>query len=126
MGLLVDTNVILFGLLEPHKIKPDIQARLLDKNERLFVSVASIYEINFKAFLGKLFLPSGFEVVAHLQSSDLEILDILPSHAAMAGQLPLVVRDPWDRVIAAQAIYEKLELVSSDEEIENLGVKRIW
>jgi PIN domain nuclease of toxin-antitoxin system len=126
LGLLIDTNVILFGLLEPHKIKPAVQARLLDKNERLCVSVASIYEINFKAFLGKLALPTGFDVLEHVQSSDLEVLDIRPAHAAMAGQLPLTVRDPWDRMIVAQAKIERLSLISADSEIENLGIARIW
>lgn len=126
MALLLDTNVILFGLLEPGRIRPALRTRLADNNERVCVSVATIYEVNFKVALGKLTLPDQFDIVRHLHASNLEILAISPEHARRASHLPLVNRDPWDRIIVAQAQCERLSLVSSDSKIDGLGIKRIW
>jgi PIN domain nuclease of toxin-antitoxin system len=126
LGYLLDSNMILFALYASQKIKPRIRALLSDKSNRICTSVASIYEISFKANLGKLWLPDGFDIKAHLIASDTELLSINPVHAAVASQLPTVIRDPWDRVIAAQAISEHLTLISSDNKIGALGVKTTW
>jgi PIN domain nuclease of toxin-antitoxin system len=126
VALILDTNVILFGLLEPKRIRPALRTRLSDNNERVCVSVATIYEVNFKYALGKLSLPNHFDIVSHLHASNLEILPITSNHAARASQLPLTNRDPWDRMIVAQALCENLSLVSSDGRIDDLGIKRIW
>jgi PIN domain nuclease of toxin-antitoxin system len=123
---MLDTNVILFGLFEPKRIRPSVKARLLDTNERVFASVASLYEIGFKANLGKLALPFDFDIRTHLRTSDIELLEITAEHALRASQLPLAICDPWDRVIVAQSLCEKLSLVSSDADIEALGINRIW
>jgi len=126
MAYLLDTNAILFGLFASSKIKPSIKALLSDPTNRVCASVASIYEINFKAALGKLWLPDDFDITAHLIQSDVELISISPFHAAAASRLPLVNRDPWDRLIAAQALNERLTLVSADTAIQALGVKTIW
>jgi PIN domain nuclease of toxin-antitoxin system len=126
LALLLDTNVILFGLLQPNKIQPSLRARLIDKNERVCASVASVYEIGFKVLVGKLVLPSNFDILAHLRSADVELVTIKPEHALRASQLPLVIRDPWDRIIVAQALCEGLSLVSSDSDIASLGIDPIW
>jgi PIN domain nuclease of toxin-antitoxin system len=126
VAYLLDTNAILFGLLTPDKIKPSIRALMNDPANRLCASVASIYEINFKVAIGKLWLPDNFDVTAHLIQGDTELLSINPFHAAAASRLPLINRDPWDRLIAAQALNERLTLISSDRAIQALGVKTLW
>lgn len=125
MAYLLDTNAILFGLIMPDKIKPSIRALIRDPANRVCASVASIYEINFKVALGKLWLPVDFDITAHLVQADTELLSINPFHAAAASRLPLINRDPWDRLIAAQALNERLTLISSDKAIQALGVKTL-
>jgi PIN domain nuclease of toxin-antitoxin system len=126
LAYLLDTNAILFGLFAPETIKPVTRSLLSDPDVRVFASVASIYEISFKAELGKLKLPPNFQIVQHLIGSDVELLDITAAHAERASRLPLLIRDPWDRLIAAQAIAHHLSLVTSDAHIHQLGVRTIW
>jgi len=126
VAYLLDTNTILFGLFMPDRIKPSIRALIQDPANRVCASVASIYEINFKFALGKLSLPVDFDITAHLVQADIELLSITPFHAAAASRLPLINRDPWDRLIAAQARNERLTLISSDKAIQALGVETLW
>jgi PIN domain nuclease of toxin-antitoxin system len=126
MSILVDTNVILFGLLQPKRISATVQKILNDKRLPIFASVASVYEIGLKVKLGKLNLTEGFDVALHLKESDVKLVEISSEHALIASQLPLVNRDPWDRLIVAQCFVNGHQLASSDEHITKLGIGRIW
>jgi PIN domain nuclease of toxin-antitoxin system len=126
MALLLDTNVILFALMEPTRIPSHVKRMIEDPNNACVASVASLYEIALKITLGKLAVPESFDFVRHLQRSDVTILDIKPQHAIRAAKLPLDHRDPWDRLIVAQCLMEGHQLVSADTMIGALGVGRVW
>ena len=97
----------------------------------VFISIASIWEISIKTTIGKLRLDGGFErVLPDLIENSIEILEITFAHALKNNQLPFHHRDPFDRMIAAQAIVEGIHLVSIDDSFDpyfaDTEVKRIW
>lgn len=126
MALLLDTNVILFGLMEPVRIPAHVRRQIEDPAVACVVSVVSLYEIGLKTALGKLAIPAGFELRAHLKASGIGLLDVNAQHAIVAARLPLEHRDPWDRLIAAQCLVDGHQLVSGDSTISALGIGRIW
>ena len=126
MSLLLDTNVMLFGLMEPDKIPVHIRRMISDPDQACIVSAVSLYEIGLKTALGKLAIPDSFDLVRHVRRSQMEILSVTAQHATRAARLPLDHRDPWDRVIAAQCLVDGHQLVSADETISALGIGRLW
>ncbi len=126
MALLLDTNVILFGLMEPARIPSHVRRLIEQADTACIVSVVSLYEIGLKTALGKLAIPASFDLMTYLQRSDIGLLDIKPRHALRAASLPLDHRDPWDRLIVAQCLTENHQLVSADSLISGLGIGRIW
>ena len=126
MGLLLDTNVILFGLMEPSRIPNHVRRQIEAAKNVCVVSVVSLYEIGLKTALGNLPIPAGFDMVRYLQQADINLLEIKPQHALTAARLPLEHRDQWDRLIVAQCLVEGHQLVSSDTSISALGIGRIW
>lgn len=126
MALLLDTNVVLFGLMEPDRIPAHVRRQIEAPHTDCLVSVVSLYEIGLKTALGKLPIPQGFDLIRYLQRADIGLLEIKAQHALAAARLPLDHRDPWDRLIVAQCIVEGHSLVSSDTTISALGIGRIW
>lgn len=96
--------------------------------QQIFLSPVSAYEMTFKANTGK--LPVARRLLADLAGYlDRQRFDILPvtlAHAEAAGRLPLEHRDPFDRMLAAQALIDDLTLVSIDEKLDQFGIKRLW
>jgi PIN domain nuclease of toxin-antitoxin system len=126
MALLLDTNVILFALMEPARIPIHVRRMIEDPTNACVASVVSLYEIGLKIALGKMAIPASFDFVRHLQRSDVALLEIKPQHALRAAALPLDHRDPWDRTIVGQCFVEGHQLVSADTSISALGIRRIW
>jgi PIN domain nuclease of toxin-antitoxin system len=128
LSVLLDTNALLWSLLEPHKLSPRALKTIKDPETLLLVSSASAWELSIKHRLGKL---EGAEKVvenfaSHLRRLQAEPLCITPEHALAAGALPLHHRDPFDRMLIAQAQLEKLPLVSNDEVFHQYRVNVLW
>ena len=113
MRLLLDTYALIYALAEPGELEEPAQAELAASENDVFFTPASIWEIEIKVSIGKLERPAA-DVVAAAQSSFDELV-ITSEHAAAAGQLPMHHRDPFDRMIIAQARAEGLVVVSPDE-----------
>lgn len=129
MTLLLDTHVLIWALGTPGRIPPAVRARLVDPREHLVVSAASAFEIATKHRLGRLpeatALVHGFEQQADRLGADL--LPIGVNHATTAGSLDWAHRDPFDRVLAAQAMSEGFELVSAATVFQSLpGLAVLW
>lgn len=123
MKILLDTHVLLWALSSPEKIKPKVQALLVDTDNIVFVSIASLWELQIKKSLNKISLPNDF--IPQLQENGFELLDINYKHIAKLDELPLIHRDPFDRMLVAQTIHENLSLVTNDLEIMKYNVKII-
>ena len=128
--LLLDTHVWLWMHQNPDRLTSPIRERLEDYDQELFLSVASIWEIAIKYGLGKLTLPETPEVYCNKRLDDPEMavltLSIERSHVLLAGSLPLHHRDPFDRLLIAQAKIESLTLLTVDKQFEPYDVELLW
>lgn len=125
---LLDTHVLLWALTDPTRLSPAAAQVLKHRGHRLFVSSASVWEICTKHRLGK--LPGAEPLVealtAHLARLRVEELPIRHVHALVAGALPSLHRDPFDRMLAAQAAVDGMHLVSADPAFRSLGISAVW
>lgn len=116
MNLLLDTHLLLWAAGSPERLSVEAQALIEDPENRLFFSAASIWEVTIKNGLGK----PAFQIDPHLfrrglVENDYEELPIISSHTLAISHLPPIHRDPFDRILVAQAEYEGILLLTSDE-----------
>jgi PIN domain nuclease of toxin-antitoxin system len=112
MRLLLDTHVFLWAVTDDRKLTKAARKLIVDASE-VFVSSASIWEASIKAGLGKLEVDVNL-LVAEIDASGFLELPVRAVHAAMVRDLPDVHRDPFDRLLVAQALSEPLRLLTSD------------
>ena len=115
MRLLLDTDVLLWTLTGAPRIEPISQLILAPETE-IFVSTVSLWEIATKASIGKLAANVG-EIRAAIAASGFLELPVLGEHAETLAKLPLLHRDPFDRMIVAQAIAEPMRLLTGDGQL---------
>jgi PIN domain nuclease of toxin-antitoxin system len=128
MRLLLDTHVLLWAVLEPHKLSPQLRETLEDSRHELLVSAASAWEIATKWRLGK--LPHAASVVHNYHQAIHGLaateLAISGEAALRAGLWPVDHRDPFDRILAAQAALQELVLATTDPAFSLFaGVERL-
>ena len=119
MRLLLDTHVVLWWLTDDETLSDEVK-QLIDTEVEAFISAASVWEIAIKQALGKLVGPP--DLLDVLDRSGLLELPIRSRHAAAAGGLPLGHRDPFDRMLVAQARCEGLTLLSRDPQMRRYDV----
>ena len=127
MKYLLDTNALLFVFSAPSKLS--VRARRIVRGELdLSVSVVSFWEIAIKQTTGKLDLDMDIFALEELcKAEDIKILPLELAYFERIKKLPLIHRDPFDRIIIATAIEEELTLLTSDSEIVKYeGVKTLW
>ncbi|MCL1883694.1 MAG: type II toxin-antitoxin system VapC family toxin, partial [Defluviitaleaceae bacterium] len=118
MEYILDTHVLLWSMFEPAKLSKSTQKILLDKNSQRAISISSIWEIAIKNRIGKLPLPNGIaDVFSAIETRGYGILDIDQKHVEIFNALPLLHRDPFDGIIIATALLEKMTIVTADENI---------
>jgi len=110
--LLLDTHVLLWWLADAPELSPTARERIADRSNFVMVSAASIWEIRIKESIGKLSLPTDFEALVRRES--FEWLSITAEHAHATRELPLHHRDPFDRLLIAQARCEGVALLTHD------------
>lgn len=128
MRLLLDTHVLVWALFEPGRLSAPVAAALMEAQNELFVSVASIWELGIKHQSGKLpgvspLLDNVDEAMHQLQA---QVLPIALLHARRAATWPSLRRDPFDRMLAAQADVEKLQLTTADGAMRQFPVAILW
>ncbi len=119
MSLLLDTHALLWWLAGT-RLSDDVVERISDPGELVAVSSASIWEAGIKAAVGKLTMPEGLS--STVRDEGFEPLVITFDHAEQAGALPPHHRDPFDRMLVAQALVEGLTIVTHDAAFEPYGV----
>jgi PIN domain nuclease of toxin-antitoxin system len=126
MRVLIDTQVLLWGLQDEQKLSRRVQ-NLLPAAD-VWISVASLWEIITKVQIGKLALPTpvGDYLSAKLKANGILVLPITFDHVKRVEGLPLHHRDPFDRILIAQSLEERLPVVSSDPLFARYLVEVIW
>jgi PIN domain nuclease of toxin-antitoxin system len=126
--LLLDTHTFLWWLDGDERLSKRARELIGDASVSVLVSAASAWEISTKFRLGK--LPGAAAVAADIAgciaAQGFEALHIGVDHAQRAGALPGPHRDPFDRMLAAQAQAENLPIVSTDSVFDEFGLQRIW
>lgn len=120
MRFLLDTHVLLWLLSDPERLGQTVLTTLRSEASEIRVSAATAWEITIKQQLGKLRAPDDLE--AQLDAGGILGLPITLAHARLAGALPSHHRDPFDRMLIAQAIIEGLTVVTHDPHFEPYGV----
>ncbi|MEQ5842231.1 type II toxin-antitoxin system VapC family toxin [Paraburkholderia acidicola] len=115
MRLLLDTHVFLWSVSDDRKLTKAARKLILDADE-VFISSASIWEASIKAGLGKLHVDVN-QLVSEIEASGFSELPVRAVHAAMVRDLPDIHRDPFDRLLVAQALSEPLRLVTADGQL---------
>lgn len=128
MRVLLDTHALLWWFSDDPALTRPARKVIAETKNTILVSAASAWEIATKVRLGK--LPTAADLAAdfvgHLDRDAMQILPISGEHAVRAGLLPGAHRDPFDRMLIAQAQAENLPLVSNEVLFDSYGVRRIW
>jgi PIN domain nuclease of toxin-antitoxin system len=124
---LIDTHVLLWIADAPEKLSGKAREIIPDPGNQIFLSIATPWELAIKTNNGKLDA-SGLlsDLEAGMFAADLEILPASVSQVIRAGLLPLHHRDPFDRLLIAQALDQRLPILSKDRLLDHYGVRRIW
>jgi PIN domain nuclease of toxin-antitoxin system len=115
MRILLDTHIYLWAVANDARLSPAARQRILDADE-VFVSSASIWEASIKVGLNKLDVDIEF-LIASIRDSGFSELPIRAAHAARVRDLPDLHRDPFDRILIAQALSEPLNLLTADHQL---------
>jgi PIN domain nuclease of toxin-antitoxin system len=128
MTLLLDTHAFLWFCQDAPALSPTAKALIEDPSHRKLVSVASCWEIAIKAGLKKLNLgePSSVYIPAALARTGFELLPISVEHVTRVESMPLHHKDPFDRLLAAQAAASGVSIVSADPQFDSYSVNRLW
>lgn len=129
MRLLLDTHALIWWVLENPSLSLKATAAMTDRTNEIFVSAASAWEITTKHRIGK--LPPEAAVLAMNVSGSVKAegfaeLAVTVAHGQMAGALDGHHKDPFDRMLIAQALAENLTLISNEERFDAYGVTRLW
>jgi PIN domain nuclease of toxin-antitoxin system len=125
---LLDTHALLWAVLDDPHLSDTARTLMLNADNELLVSPASYWEIAIKISLGRYALNDDFEAFMERQTaySEFTPLPISVKHAAVVSTLPFHHRDPFDRLLVAQAISEGIPIISTDRALDAYSVTRIW
>jgi PIN domain nuclease of toxin-antitoxin system len=125
---LLDTHALLWWLSDDPALPRAARKLIVETKNTLVVSAASAWEVAIKVRLGK--LPTASDLVADfsglIEREGFELLAISPEHGIRAGLLPGPHRDPFDRMLVAQAQAENIPIVSNEASFDSYGVRRYW
>lgn len=128
MRLLLDTHTLIWAVDQPSVLSPRAKAALEDPASELVLSAATIWEIAIKVGLKKLTLSFPYRqwMAQAINDLNVTVLPVTVEYADIQVGLPHHHRDPFDRLLIAQAIVEKVQLVSNDDVFDQYGVTRLW
>jgi Uncharacterized protein conserved in bacteria, COG3744 len=126
--LLLDTHTLYWYIEGAPQIKATTQKLIQDVSNEILLSPVSYWEIAIKVSLGKWKLNRSYLdfIDLALNQYGFEVLAILPTHTAAVVELPFHHRDPFDRLLVAQALVEKVAIISNDPALDAYGITRLW
>lgn len=128
MKILVDSHVFIWMDSKPNLLSPTAAAAIQDPANTVYLSVASAWELLIKWQTGKLTLrlPLDQIIAEQQQKNNMQILTIILDHTLAVGRLPSIHRDPFDRMLAAQAEVEQAHLVTADPILSQYPISILW
>lgn len=127
MNLLLDTHALIWFLEGDDSLSSAAKERIENPENTNFVSVATFWEIAIKVSLNKLTMQMALhDFKQTIWENGLEVLPISIEHALFVSQLPFHHRDPFDRILIAQATIDNMAIISRDEAMQFYNVKTVW
>jgi PIN domain nuclease of toxin-antitoxin system len=128
MKVLLDTHAFLWLITDDNRLSENARQTFMNTENSLFFSAASLWEICIKKSLGKIFLKDGWfrTIQAEMEINTIQWLPIEMTHCAEVTDLPFHHRDPFDRMLIAQAIVEEMKLLSRDNRLSDYAIELIW
>ncbi len=127
MSLLLDTHAFIWFVAADQRLSSAATAAIREEPDRVFVSIARVWEIGIKHSTGKLTLDTSLaDMVDGMGEDEMELLPIVPSHVYRAASLAFHHRDPFDRMLVAQALVDDLTIISVDSQLVAYGIRRLW
>ena len=131
MNCLLDTHAFLWFVSDHSSLSATGKEIIEDQQSLVYLSSASIWEMAIKSSLGKLAVPDSLQqfVESHIVRNDFGVLQIMPEHAEQVAKLPFPEtghRDPFDRMIIAQAICHDLTIITRDAAFRDYPIHRLW
>jgi PIN domain nuclease of toxin-antitoxin system len=127
LKLLLDTHAFIWFINGDERLSIKSKKEILKSSNKKFISMVSIWEMAIKTSLGKLRINYPFnEVFNQIEENGFETLSITFDHTLLVSQLEFHHRDPFDRLLIAQAISENMKIISKDENLNKYQVKIIW
>ncbi len=127
MNILLDTHALIWFLNGDEKLSLKSREAIENQENLKFVSIATIWEIAIKISLGRFSFKKGFkEFLDLIENNGFGIVPITFEHALTVSTLQFIHRDPFDRLIVAQAMTDNMTIISKDEEIKKYEVKIMW
>ena len=128
MRHLLDTHTFLWWLMDDHRLSPTARQIIAAPEHTILFSAASAWELAIKVQLGRLRLPDDLEafIAAQLTANSFTVLPISVQHALHVRTLPALHRDPFDRLLVAQALLEDVPLLSADALVSQYPVRIVW
>jgi PIN domain nuclease of toxin-antitoxin system len=125
---LVDTHTFLWAVLSPEKLTDRVRGVFTDSDAELLISIATPWEMAIKSGVGK--LENGAEILDDFENrvtvGGYRILETSIKHAIRSGYLPRYHKDPFDRLLIAQALDLNIPILSRDDIFDRYGVQRVW
>jgi PIN domain nuclease of toxin-antitoxin system len=128
MKVLLDTHAFLWLITDEDRLSENARQTFLNTENSLFFSAASLWEICIKTSLGKISLKDGWfqTIKEEMAINTIQWLPIEMTHCAEVTELPFHHRDPFDRMLIAQAIVEEMKLLSRDSRLSDYAIELIW
>ena len=127
MNLLVDTHALIWFITDNNKLPINTKKFIESNDNDCYVSIATFWEIGIKNSIGRLDLNSDLQKIFQLiEESGFDILPITTNHILQNADLELYHQDPFDRIIIAQVIVEKMTIITKDTQFKNYNIPIVW
>ena len=123
----MDTHTALWLFEGNKKLPQNVQDIICNTENEIYINIASAWEVAIKVSLGKLDFEGGSELfIFAARANNIDLLEIKGDYVKMVERLPLIHRDPFDRMLIAAALVEGLTIVTIDENIQKYSVNWVW
>ena len=127
MDILLDTHAAVWFFEDDKRLPESAAEAIINLENMIYISIASLWELAIKLSSGKLKFDGGIDgFIEIIYKNEFALLEISPKHIKIITELPFIHRDPFDRLLVAQAMSEGMVIMTGDDNILKYGVEHIW